>query len=103
MATKNHSANFNLYGKLKDFHETLQRSAVRQFSDKVKSDATCVALKGYALVSLIAERGFVLKCASDLPAIYPLYYIPGLLLFSKPVLAHDAPSQVHRHNYTGLH
>ncbi|CAL8466204.1 g5740 [Coccomyxa elongata] len=44
VATKNQSSNFDLYGKLKDFYDTLQRSAV-QFSDKVKSDATCVVLK----------------------------------------------------------
>ncbi|EIE24331.1 hypothetical protein COCSUDRAFT_41566 [Coccomyxa subellipsoidea C-169] len=61
VATRNQAANFDLYGKLKDFHDTLQRSAVRQFSDKVKTDATTVALKGYALVTLIAERGFVVK------------------------------------------
>ena len=53
----------NLYSKLKDFHETLHRSAIRHFSDKVKVEATGVALKGYALGSLIADRGFLLRCA----------------------------------------
>ena len=66
-ANKNQEQLFNLYSKLKYFHDTLQRSAMRDFSDTVKNVATSVALKGYALVSLIADRHFLLRYAPEDP------------------------------------